>query len=208
MPRPELDRVVEVVQAAQGRIQGVRARPRIHCEIGPADLADQEGVAAEQGERLAGAVTVAQHQGEVLRAMARRRARRQDGRADGDRVAADAGCRSRTRRRAPALTWIAGARELGQAAVARDVVGVRVRLHDVHDPEAMPGRELEVLVDGDRRVDHDGFPRAGDDVRGAAEICVDQLAEEHRSVTPLERRVRAVPSPNVYQFSRDKARVD
>ena len=207
MARPQLDRIVEVVQSAQRRVQGPRARAGIDREIGAADLADEEGVAAEQRERLAGAVAVAQHQGEMLRAMARRRARRQDGRADGDRIA---GTQDVVRElgAGTGADVDGGARELGEPAVARDVVGMRVRLDDVHDPEAMPGRELEILVDRDRGVDHDGLPRVGDDVRGAAEICVDQLAEEHRSVTPLERRVRAVPCPNVYQFSGDNARPD
>ena len=87
------------------------------------------------------------------------------------------------------LTWMAAPGELGEPAVARDVVGVRVRLDDVHDAEAVAARELEVLVDRDRRVDHDRLARVGDDVRGAAEICIDQLAEEHRAVTPLKRPV-------------------
>ena len=137
----------------------------------------------------------------MLGTMARRRARREHGRADGDRIA---GAQRLVRELGvgPGADVDRGAGELGEPAVARDVVGVRVRLDDVDDAEAVPGRELEVLVDRDRRVDHDRLARVGDDVRGAAEICIDQLAEEHRSVTPLERRVRAVPSPNVYQFSR------
>ena len=68
-----------------------------------------------------------------------------------------------------------------EPAMAGDVVGVSVRLEHAHDPHALLVSRLEVLVDCVRGVDHEGFA-AGlvtDQVRGAAEIVVDELAEEH-----------------------------
>ena len=70
MPRPQLDRVVEVVEAAQRRVQRVRPGAGIDGQVGAADLADEQGIAAQQRERLAGAVAVA-------------RARARDARDDG-----------------------------------------------------------------------------------------------------------------------------
>ena len=43
--------------------------------------------------------------------------------------------------------------------VAGDVVGVRVRLEDAHDPDVVPLRLLEVLLDRVRRVDDDRLAR-------------------------------------------------
>ena len=70
-----------------------------------------------------------------------------------------------------------------EAPVAREVVGVGVRLEHAHDPHALALRRLEVLLDRERRVDHDRLARVGvaDEVRAAAEIVVDELPEEHES---------------------------
>jgi hypothetical protein len=62
-----------------------------------------------------------------------------------------------------------------------DVVGVRVRLQHADDPNAFGLGGLEVLVDricgvDDERLAGGGIP---DQVRGAAEIVVDELAEQH-----------------------------
>src|SRR5215218_8408476 len=68
-----------------------------------------------------------------------------------------------------------------EAAVAGDVVGVVVGLEYVVDAHAEIAGELEVIVDLEPRVDH--CCRAGrvvaDEVRGAAEIVVRDLAEDH-----------------------------
>ena len=68
-----------------------------------------------------------------------------------------------------------------EPAVARDVVGVRVRLERPHDAHLEPFRLCEHLLDRVRRVDHDGLLRllAADEVRGAPEIAVQDLREQH-----------------------------
>ncbi len=68
-----------------------------------------------------------------------------------------------------------------EAPVARHVVGVGVRLENADDPNPCRLRRVEVLLDREGRVDDDGV--AGgcvtDDVGGAPEILVDELAKEH-----------------------------
>ena len=65
-------------------------------------------------------------------------------------------------------------------AVSRDMVGVRVRLEDAHDPHAFRRRGLQVLLDL-RRPGRRGRPSrspVADQVGGAAQILVDELPEE------------------------------
>ena len=68
-----------------------------------------------------------------------------------------------------------------EPAVARDVVGVRVRLDRPHDAHLEPLRLREHLLDRVRRVDDDRSLRllAADEVRGAPEIAVEDLREQH-----------------------------
>ena len=70
-----------------------------------------------------------------------------------------------------------------QAAVARDVVGMGVRLEDAHEARLLLLRLAEVLLDCVGRVDDDRRPRGlvADQVGRAAEIVVDELAEEHET---------------------------
>ena len=69
----------------------------------------------------------------------------------------------------------------GEAAVAGDVVGVVVGLQHVLDPHPVQAAEVQVGVDVPLRVDHRGDAGCGvaDQVGGAAEVLVDDLAEEH-----------------------------
>jgi hypothetical protein len=69
----------------------------------------------------------------------------------------------------------------GEPAVARDVVGVVVRLEDVVDPHAHVAREREVLLDVELRVDdrRDAHVLVADQIRRAAEVVVRDLAEDH-----------------------------
>ena len=69
---------------------------------------------------------------------------------------------------------------LGQPLPSGDVIGVHVRVEDVHNPDAVPFGELEVGLDPPRRIHDHRAGGACDEVRGAAEVVVEDLAEEHR----------------------------
>ena len=78
--------------------------------------------------------------------------------------------------------WMVAPGRPREAAVARDVVGVVVGLEHVLDPDAVQAAEPQVGLDRPLRVDHRGDARAGvaDQVGGAAQVLVQDLAEEHR----------------------------
>ena len=82
-----------------------------------------------------------------------------------------------------ASAWIADRQAVleREPPVPGDVVGVRVRLEDAHDPHVVPRRLLEVLLDRVGGVDDDRLARVlvTDEVGGAAEIVVDELPEQH-----------------------------
>ena len=65
--------------------------------------------------------------------------------------------------------------------VARDVVGVVVGLEDVLDRDAEVAREPQVLADVQPRVDHGRDARfvVADEIGGAAEVLMRDLAEDH-----------------------------
>ncbi len=69
----------------------------------------------------------------------------------------------------------------GEAAVARDVIRMGVRLEDAYEARLLLRRLGEVLLDCVSRVDDDRGPRGlvADQVGRAAEIVIDELAEEH-----------------------------
>ena len=108
-----------------------------------------------------------------------------------------------------------GAGRRGEATVTGDVVGVVVCLEHVIDAHAEIARELEVVVDLEPWVDH-GRRTGGvvaDEVRGAAEVVVRDLAEDHlppiiscrleRVETDRSEREKPVaPSARTGHFSR------
>ena len=69
----------------------------------------------------------------------------------------------------------------GEPAVPGDVVGVVVRLEDVLDPHAEEAGEPQVLVDVEPRIDdgRDARVLVADQIAGAAEVVMDELAEDH-----------------------------
>ena len=68
-----------------------------------------------------------------------------------------------------------------ESPVPRDVIGVGVSLEHSNDADSGVVGRLEVLLDCVRGVDQEGLPLAGvaDQVGGAAEIVVDELAKQH-----------------------------
>ena len=89
---------------------------------------------------------------------------------------------------------------LGEDPVARDVVGVRVRLDHADELGAVALAEREHLAHVERRVDDDGLAGdlAADEVGGAAQVAPDDLFEDHSSPSPraiTRRWISFVPSP-------------
>ena len=68
-----------------------------------------------------------------------------------------------------------------ETAVAGDVVGVRVRLEHADEPYPAPLGLERGRLDREWRVDDDGDPfvLVADEVRGAAEVVVQELREDH-----------------------------
>ena len=150
-----------------------RAFARVHCEIRPRGVADEQRVAG-QHEALV------HDECAVLGAVTRRMQHAYRHRAGVHRL--------------PVLQRIERKLGLGQrmyrdghavlereTPVPGDVVGMRVRLEHAHDVNPFSGGGVDVLLDRIGGVDHEGFAAGGipDQVRGAAEIVVDELAEQH-----------------------------
>ena len=180
---PDLDLVGQREQPLVQRAEDAGgALARLDRQVGTGDVADEERVAAQHGDRVAAALGVAQQEGGVLGPVAGR-----VDRLDRHRLA---------QLQRPAvgerLVLVLGLGQLvdvdrrpggaGEATVAGDVVGVVVRLQHVLDPHPVQAGEVHVGVDVPLRVDHRGDARArvADQVGGAAEILVDDLSEEHR----------------------------
>ena len=73
-----------------------------------------------------------------------------------------------------------------EAAVSRDVVGVRVRLEDADQPDVVPLDLCQHGFDVIRRVDddRDAGVLVADEVRGAAQVIVQELLEQHGATLP------------------------
>src|SRR3990170_7267441 len=71
------------------------------------------------------------------------------------------------------------------------MIGVRVCLDDAHEPDVAPLRLLEVLLDRVRGIDNGRATRrlAADQVRGAAEVVVHELREEHGGTVTAEAAI-------------------
>jgi hypothetical protein len=175
---PELDVIGELEQAAARAEETVGALVRIDREVGPADRADEERVTGQHEPGIVAAAAVGDDEREVLGPVARRRER-------ADQNVAELELGSVGERLVPVLR--AGlVRDvegrpggLSEAAVAGDVVGVVVRLEHVREAEVVLVGELEVVLDLPLRVDDGCLAPVRDHVRGAGEILVQHLAEEH-----------------------------
>ncbi len=189
-----------VGQAQQLLMQGAeylaRALGLLDREVGAGDVADEQAVAGEHRPRLRAAGGVDQRERGVLRAVAR-------GVQGADHQAAQL--------ELPAvvegLVLVVGARQAvdvdararggDQPAVPGDMVRVVVRLQDMLDGDAPVSRQLEVLVDLEAGIDHRCDPGAliSHQVRGASEVVVGDLAEDHRAgVRPWERHFTSRPA--------------
>ena len=179
--------VVERVEDAAGALL------LVDREVGPGDVADEQRVAGEDRPRLVRAGAVDERERGVL------------GPVPGRVQRAD---RERAELELPAvverLVVVVGLgvavdvdRRAGrgdEAAVAGDVVGVVVGLEDVLDANAEVAREAQVLVDVELGVDDrgDAGVLVADQVAGAAEVVVGELAEDHQAASRGSSAVQLV----------------
>ena len=151
-------------------------------QVGTGDVAHKHAVARQYQPGLVGARVVDHLQCGVLRAVPGSVDRDEFDVADADAgpIGHRAGLKSDFgERRHP--DWQA---ELeGQDAVARDVVGVRMRLDHTNEARIMVGKRSLERANIKRRVDHDRLVDllTADEVAGAAKVVMDQLLEDHLS---------------------------
>jgi hypothetical protein len=176
--RPDLDEVLVLEQARERAVEPARALLRLDGQVRAGHVADEERVPGQEEPRRVVAAPVLDGEGEVLGPVARRaeggdaRVAELQRRPVGERlvVVLGAGLGAHPQ---------GGAGRGGEAPAAGEVVGVVVRLEDVADPDVVLVRELEVVLDLPLRVDDRRLAAVGDHVRGAAEVLVQDLAEEH-----------------------------
>jgi hypothetical protein len=196
----DLDAVAELDEAAQAVEEALCAVAGVDGEIRARRVADEQGVAGEHEPRLVAARPVDHREGAVLGPVPGRVDRPQHRLAEHDlgpvleRFVRELGCRCGVDAHRDAVLE-------REAAVPRDVVGVGVRLEHADDLELVVAGRLDEPFDRVRRIDDDRGPGAlvSDEVRGAAEIVVDELAEEHGATVPpyaaMNREVTLLSRP-------------
>ncbi len=184
MAGEHLDAVGQLHQPPQRVKEPFRALGRADREVGARGVADEERVAGEHEPGLVRAQPVDHREATVLGPVA--------GRVDAaHRDVADHDLRAVLERVVGVLDHrprMDGHRDVvleRETAVPRDVVGMGVGLDRPHDPDVEPVRLREHVLDRVRRVDDDRLARllAADEVRGATEVAVQDLREEHRPTT-------------------------
>ena len=193
--------VGQLEQPPQARVQEPRLAVRVagDVQVGPADVADQQRVAAEHQPRLVvAAAPVGDRVGVMGGRVAGRRDRRHDRVAELDHLAVgerdvlelDPGARRQVGGRAGALD---------ERRQPGDVVGLHVRLEHRDDRRADRGRRREVVVDEiDVRVDDRELAvrRAAEQVAGAGAGVVQErvaAASGLLSARDLDRQPGAPP---------------
>ena len=178
----DLDPVGELEQPVQRVEEPLGALSRLDGEVGPGGVADEERVTGEDEPGLVGPAAVDHRDARVLGPVARRVDRPQDDPAELELGAVLEGV----------VRILGGGRGVDrdgnavlerEAAVTRQVVGVRVRLHRAHDLEAAARRGREQRLDRVGRVDdrRDTCLLVADEVRRAAEVVVQELLEQHET---------------------------
>src|SRR6266567_8031343 len=85
-----------------------------------------------------------------------------------------------------------------ETPVPREVIRMCVRLEHADDTHAVLRGGFQVLLDRERRVDHDRLARVTDEVRPASQVVVDELTKDHGSLRCRAITMRCtsfVPSP-------------
>ncbi len=108
--------------------------------------------------------------------------------------------RERVLRLGPGTEIDGDAGAIAQLEMAGDEVGVKVREEDVRDPQAVLGRESEILIDVALRIDDGSRAGAGvaDEVRGVRQAIQIKLLQDHQVppsrqfTAPEEMRSRSI----------------
>ncbi len=190
MAGKHLDAVAEIDEPAQAVEQPLGAGHRLDREVGPRRVADEERVAGEHEPRLRAARAVDHGERAVLGPVARRVDRAEHDVAEHDLRSVDE--RLVRERRAGGLVHPHRQPVLErEPSVPGDVIRVRVRLDDAYELDVAPFRLGEVLLDRVRRVDdhRDACVLVADEVRGASEIVVHELPEQHGATVPAAAAV-------------------
>ncbi len=149
-------------------------------EVGAGDVADEQRVAGQHRPGLAAAGAIDEREGGVLGPVARRVQGADDDVAElelpavVERLVVVFGL-------GEAMDVDRRARREREAAMARDVVGVVVRLEDVLDSDTHVPCKVQIDIDLEARIDDRGDLSAviADQIGRAAEIVVGDLAKEH-----------------------------
>ena len=182
MPGEDLDAVRKLEQPAQRVKEPFRALLRGHCEVRTGGVADEERVAREHEPRLVGARAIDDGETRVLWSVPGRVDRAQDDLAELQlHTVLEAVVRILGRSRAVDRDRDAVLER--QPAVARQVVGVRVRFDCPHDLHVAPGRCCQHRFDRVRWIDDCGDARVlvADQIRRTAQVVVQKLLEQHET---------------------------
>ena len=182
VPGEDLDAVRKLEQPAQRVKEPFRALLRADREVRAGGVADEERVAREHEPRLVGARAIDDGEARVLGPVPGRVDRAQDDLAE-----------LQLHTVLERVVWILGRSRAvdrdrdavleRQPAVARQVVGVRVRLDRPHDLHVAPGRRFQHRFDRVRWIDDCGDARVlvADQIRRTAEVVVQKLLEQHET---------------------------
>jgi hypothetical protein len=181
----DLDAVTELDEATQAVEEALGALLRFDREIRATGIADEERVSGENEPRLVAARAVDHREAAVLRSVTRCMDRPQDDLADLDlRPVVE----RLVRERRPCVAVNANREAVleRETSVAGDVIGVRVRLEDAHEPDLAAFRLRQYRLDVVGRVDddRDALLLVADEVAGATQIVVQELLEEHGATLP------------------------
>ncbi|KAF5053472.1 hypothetical protein DSECCO2_398130 [anaerobic digester metagenome] len=164
---------MEIVEEHAGKLAGASGE-----EVGPADIADEEGVAGERRGGFRTACGVSDHVGDPVGGMARGI---QHGEAEFlDFETASVGDGDVVERAVARGRGVdGGASRLRQFHVARDEVGMKVRLKDVCDGEIQLGRCIEVALHVSGRVDNYTPALCADKVGTVGDAGNKELLDKH-----------------------------
>jgi hypothetical protein len=187
MSGEDLDAVSQLDEPPQAVEEALGSLLCLDREIRPAGIADEQRVAREDEPRLVAAGAVDHREAAVLGPVTGRVDRAEDDVSQLDlcsvleRLVREHGLRGRVDTDSDAVLE-------REPAVARDVIRMRVRLEDADEPDTLAFRLRQHGLDRIGRVDddRDACVLVADEIRGAAQVVVQKLLEQHgATLTPV-----------------------